>query len=334
MFEAGEASLRCPRQPEIEHPPTERGTVGLLGGHMMGVGRWLAIAFAVVAVPLVCSAQTEDEEPPQAQQQFQAEEPPQAEDEEQSEAEEQPGAGAKRSKFEFSIEGLTHQMGTPDSSNRVTDPDSFFNRPRHGTADYFGHSWPVTAGVSGVFWAAKRFGLGVSYSRASGRRYATLTAVLPNSSGYPDITSTATSEPHGSESAIDFPLWFRAVEKPRLSFDLFAGPSYVSASQTVFSEWEEEGTFVVDHFVGSSITETETNESSGSAMGFHAGARCSFSFSYRVGLTVQIRYRKATAELDGLLEFKEDSRDPDVHSTFQLETEGVRYGFGLVFRPF
>jgi hypothetical protein len=150
------------------------------------------------------------------------------------------------------------------------------------------------AGVSVRVW--RRVAVGVYVSYFSGSTAAEVGARLPHPfqfNAHREVSGTAAAARH--ETAVHVQVVYALPLEGKLRVSLFAGPSFITASQDLVSTVRYDETFPYDT---ATFAGAELSRASASGPGFHAGADLIWMFTDRFGAGTLIRLTRASLDLD------------------------------------
>lgn len=193
---------------------------------------------------------------------------------------------------------ITVGAGVQAGAQDLSDGIEFEANAETGSIDAM---YPGKAGVAfdatAGFRLHRQLGVAVAVSRASASASADVTAAIPHpffdnrdrtaQGTAPDITRT--------ETAVHAQLYYDLRPRGAWRMRLFAGPSYFNVEQELVTEVQAIETFPFDTAEFGSAT---TTRASGSGIGFHGGIDVARMISRRAGIGGQIRYARASVDLN------------------------------------
>ena len=156
-------------------------------------------------------------------------------------------------------------------------------------------SFEVAAGVRVV----KNLGFGVTYSKYSNERTATLTTTIPDPLvmyGIPGNASTTSQQMplHREENAVHIQALYRIPLGRRLQVGAFGGPSYFRCVDDHVTQFGLEARISPDWQWSVAFQDVAQSIDRGSAWGYHAGGSVTYLAAKHVGLDLTVRYSQAS----------------------------------------
>ena len=160
-----------------------------------------------------------------------------------------------------------------------------------------GLSFDVGGGVRLV----QNLGVGVTFSRYSNERTATLTTTIPNPMnlyipGLGAAATTATKELplQREENAVHIQAMYRIPLGARVQLGAFGGPSYFRCVDDHITKFGMDATLESLYTFNITYADVQQLIDRGSAWGYHAGGSVTYLANKRVGVGMTVRYSNAT----------------------------------------
>lgn len=144
----------------------------------------------------------------------------------------------------------------------------------------------------------QNLGVGVTFSRYSSQRTATLTTTIPSPLNpyFPSEASTISKELplQREESAIHIQAIYRVPLGARMQVGAFGGPSYFRCADDHITKFSLQGSYSPNGGWAVSYSDVQQLIDRGSAWGYHGGGSVTFLASRHVGVGLTVRYSTAS----------------------------------------
>lgn len=156
----------------------------------------------------------------------------------------------------------------------------------------------LTFDIGGGVRLVQNLGVGVTFSRYSSQRTATLTTTIPSplNAYFPSAASTVSKDlpMQREENAIHIQGIYRVPLGARVQVGAFGGPSYFRCVDNQVSKFSLDATFSQIGEWAVSYYDVQQSIDRGSTWGYHGGGSVTFLASRHIGVGLTVRYSNGT----------------------------------------